>query len=123
MKKINLITMIFIAWSLTWGIGLVWARTSGKHFQPRNPVQASLYLAGKSVDEAWEAFHHSALGGTLASPSIQTKIEQALHDSRLLLVEARVAANADDDSAVLELTERIGRIARQIKKDSQRRKP
>lgn len=123
MKTINLITMSFIAGSIAWGIGLGWAGPVGTPFHPRDPVQQSLYLAGKRVDEAWEAFHHSALGGTLASPTIQTKIEQALHKSRLLLLKARAAAKASDDRAVFDITEQIGKMAHQIKEDSQRRKP
>ena len=123
MKKVTLIKMIVITCSITWGIALGWEGPAGIHFQPRDPLQESLYRAGRSVDEAWEAFHHAALGGTLASPALQTKIEEALHESRRLLVEARVAAQASDDRVVSDITERIGKIARQIKEDSQRQKP
>ena len=107
---------------MTWGMGLVWAGSAGGQFIPQNPLEESLYLAGKSVEEAWEAFHHAALGGTLASPDMQTKIEQALHESRLLLVDARDAARVNDTFTVFEITDRIRKISHQIKEDSQRQK-
>ncbi|MDA0739337.1 MAG: hypothetical protein O2999_09190 [Nitrospirae bacterium] len=122
MKNLTLIKITFIALSMTWGMGLAWAVPAGGQFTPQNPVEESLYLAGKSVEEAWEAFHHAALGGTLASPDMQTKIEQALHESRLLLVDARNAARANDTLTVFEITDRIKKISHQIKEDSQRQK-
>lgn len=122
MKNQNLIRLTFIACSITWGMGLAWAGPAGGQFIPQNPVEESLYLAGKSVEEAWEAFHHAALGGTLASPDIQTKIEQALHESRLLLVDARNAARVNDTITVFEITDRIEKISHQIKEDSRRQK-
>ena len=122
MNKQNLIKLTMIAWSITWGMGLAWAGPAGGQFIPQNPVQESLYVAGKYVEEAWEAFHHAALGGTLASPDMQTKIEEALHESRLLLVDARKAARANDTRTVFKITNRIGKISDQIKEDSQRPK-
>ena len=85
-------------------------------------MQESLYRADKDVDEAWEAFHQAALGGTLASPAIQTQIEQALHESRLLLVNARQAAQDNDERVVSRLTARIQDISTQIKEKSRRQK-
>ena len=119
----RLLIVAFTVWSIAGGMGPGWAGHAGPHFQPRDSMQASLYLAAKSVDEAWEAFHHSALGGTLVSPALQMKIEQALSESRLLLVEARAAATIGDDRVVFEITERIGTLTHQITEDSQRRKP
>ena len=122
MKNLNLIKITFVVCSITWGMGLAWAGPAGGQFIPQNPVEESLYLAGKNVEEAWEAFHQAALGGTLASPDMQTKIEQALHESRLLLVDARKAAKVNDTFTVFEITDRIGKISHQIKEDSQRQK-
>lgn len=119
----RLLIAAFIAWSIAGGTGPGWAGHAGPHVQPRDSMQASLYRAAKSVDEAWEAFHQSALGGTLVSPALQMKIEQALSESRLLLVEARAAATIGDDRVVFEITKRIGQLAHQIKEDSQRQKP
>lgn len=123
MNTRRLLNVIFIVGIIAGGTGPGWAGHAGPHFQPRDSVQASLYLAAKSVDEAWEAFHQSALGGTLVSPALQLKIERALSESRLLLGEARAAATIGDDRVVFEITERIGTLAHQIKADSQRRKP
>lgn len=123
MNTRRLLIGTFIIGILAGGTGTGWAGHAGTHFQPRDSVQASLYRAAKNVDEAWAAFHHSALGGTLVSPALQRKIERALSESRLLLGEARSAATLGDDRVVFEITERIGTLAHQIKADSQRRKP
>ena len=122
MKNLNLIKLTFVVCSITWGMGLAWAGPAGGQFIPQNPVEESLYVAGRSVEDAWESFHHAALGGTLASPDMQTKIEQALHESRLLLGDARKAARANDSQTVFKITNRIGEISLQIMQDSQRQK-
>lgn len=122
MKILYGLVLILMAWSITWGSGPVWASHAGPHFHPRSPIQEFLYRADKNVDEAWEVFHQAALGGTLASPAVQTQIEQALHASRLLLVDARKAARDNDERVVSLLTARIEKIATQIKDNSRRRK-
>ena len=122
-KALYGLTLLFMAWSISLGIDPVWAGHAGSHFHPRSPMQESLYLADKNVNEAWEAFHQAALGGTLASPAIQTQIEQALHESRLLLVDARQAARDNNTRAVSSLTARIGEISTRIKEKSRRQKP
>ena len=118
MKILYCLTLLFMAWGITWGVGPGRAGDAGPHFHPRSPMEESLYRADKNVDEAWEAFHQAALGGTLASPAIQTQIEQDLHTSRLLLVDARKAARV-----VSRLTARIEKISTQIKEKSRRQKP
>lgn len=122
-KALYGLTLTFMAWSISLGVDPVWAGHAGPHFHPRSPVQESLYRADKNVDEAWEAFHQAALGGTLASPALQTQIEQDLHTSRLLLVDARQAARDNDERTVSLLTARIQEISAQIKEKSRRRKP
>lgn len=117
------LALIFTAWSIAWGTGPGWAGQADPHFHPQSPIQESLYLADKNVEEAWEAFHQAALGGTLASPAVQTQIEQALHEARLLLVDARKAARENDTRAVSSLTARIGEISTRIKEKSRRQKP
>ena len=52
--------------------------------------------AEHSVDHAWEIYHRAALGGTIASPSLQTQIEQHLHEARTLITEAQEAAERGD---------------------------
>ncbi|MYA28617.1 MAG: hypothetical protein F4090_06545 [Nitrospira sp. SB0672_bin_25] len=123
MKVLYYLPMMFVAWSISLGIDPVWAGHAGPHFHPRSPMQESLYVADKNVNEAWEAFHRAALGGTLASPAIQTQIERDLHASRLLLVDARKAARDNDTRAVSSLTARIGEISTRIKEKSRRQKP
>ena len=122
MKILYSLTLTFIAWHVTWGTGLGWAGHAGTQFHQRSPIQESLYRADRHVDEAWEAFHQAALGGTLASPAIQTQIEQALHKSRLLLVDARKAAQGNDNRTVSALTARIEEISTRIKEKSRREK-
>lgn len=122
-KALYGLTLTCMAWNIGLGIDPVWAGHAGPHFHPRSPMQESLYLADKNVDEAWEAFHQAALGGTLASPAIQTQIEQALNESRLLLVDARKAARDNDPRAVSSLTARIGAISTHVKEQSRRQKP
>lgn len=122
MKILYCLTLTFIAWHVTWGTGTGLAGPAGPQFHQRSPIQASLYRADRHVDEAWEAFHQAALGGTLASPAIQTQIEQALHESRLLLVDARKAAQGNDNRTVSALTARIEEISTRIKEKSRRHK-
>ncbi len=123
MNMRRLLIVTFIVGSLAGGTGTGGAGHAGPHFQPRDSVQASLYQAATHVNEAWEAFHQSALGGTLVSPALQLKIERALSESRLLLGKARAASAIGNDRVVFEITERIGRLARRIKEDSRRTKP
>ena len=117
------LTLTFMAWTIAWGPGTGWAGHAGPHFHPRSPMEESLYRADKNVNEAWEAFHRAALGGTLASPAVQTQIEQDLHTSRLLLGDARKAARDNDMRTVSSLTARIGEISTRIKEKSRRQKP
>ena len=123
MNVLYSLLLTFMAWNIAWGMEPDLAGQAGHHFHPRSPVQASLYRADKNVNEAWQAFHQAALGGTLASPAIQTKIEQALHESRRLLSNARKAARGNDPRAVSALTTRIEELSTHVKEQSQRRKP
>ena len=115
--------LTFMTWSSTWGMEPAWDDRTVPPAHPQEPVQAALRLADKSVNQAWDAFHRAALGGTLASPAIQTKIEQALHESRRLLVDAREAAHGHDQRTVFALITRIEELSKQIRENSQRQKP
>ncbi len=126
MERSSCLTLLILAcmpWSITWGMEPGQAGHAGPHFHPRNPIQESLYRAGKNVEAAWEAFHEAALGGTLASPAIQMRIERDLHESRLLLVDARQAARNNDHRVVSALTTRIEELATRIEEQSRRQKP
>jgi hypothetical protein len=84
-------------------------------------VQA-VHNAEHEVDHAWEVFHRAALGGTLASPAIQADVEQALHESRGLLVKARDAADRDDRAALEPLLDRIHELTTRAITESREQK-
>ncbi len=110
---------VLVAWS---GEGVRAAPADAPALQ-RDAVRDAVSRAGRNVDEAWAAFHRNALGGTLASPAIQAKIERALHEARRLLTAARAAAQSNDQHAVYTFTRRIEDIAAQIQHDSHMSKP
>jgi hypothetical protein len=73
-----------------------------------HPDQAdAVYQAEHAVDHAWEVYHGAALGGTIASPALQVKIEQHLHDARTLVIEAQEAAERGDRRRLKQLVRRI----------------
>jgi len=78
--------------------------------------------AARSVDEAWEEFHRSAIEGTLASPEIQTQIEQQLHDARGLLMNARKANRKGDHRLVVSITDQVVALSKIIIASSREKK-
>ena len=80
-------------------------------------------VSARAVENAWEEFHSSAIGGTLASPMIQTQIEQQLHEARGLLMKARKAKRKGDYSSVLSITDRVIHLSQTIVASSRERKP
>ena len=84
-------------------------------------VQA-VHKAQHEVDRAWEVFHKAALGGTLASPAVQADVEQALHESRGLLVKAREAADRGDWTTLKPLLDRIHTLTKRAIAESQEQK-
>jgi len=85
----------------------------GGSFQERNTFEVTTH-ARLAVEKAWETYHHAALGGTLASPSIQTELEMNLHKTRLLLAEAYNAEERGEEETVDELVTKIFGITEQI---------
>jgi hypothetical protein len=81
-----------------------------------------IYDAGSAMDKAWDAFHKAALGGTLASPEIQTSAEADLMEGRALLRKARKAQHEDDLEEVKRLTEQIQQISKEVVIKSQMEK-
>ncbi len=73
-----------------------------------------IYAATRAIDDAWDAFHQAALGGTLASPEIQTSVEKDLFKSRELLRAARHARHQGDIDKVKQLTTQIHEIVANI---------
>ena len=68
----------------------------GPHADSTQAVQDAQH----AVDYAWETYHRSALGGTIASPDIQLEVEDHLHESRSLVIKAREAAERGDRESV-----------------------
>ena len=75
-----------------------------------------------AVEQAWETYHDAALGGTLASPAIQTELEMNLHRSRALLAEAYDAEDKGDMKTVKKIIQEIMTIKQKVVNESQERK-
>lgn len=74
---------------------------------PHPEAAQVVHEAEHAVDHAWETYHKAALGGTIASPSVQADIEQHLHEARAFVPEAQRAAERGDLREVNGLIERI----------------
>jgi phosphoglycerate-specific signal transduction histidine kinase len=85
-------------------------------------IMQAVHKAQHEVDRAWEVFHKAALGGTLASPAVQADVEQALHESRGLLVKAREAADRGDRATLQPLLDRIDALTKRAIAESQEHK-
>jgi hypothetical protein len=85
-------------------------------------IMQAVHKAQHEVDRAWEVFHKAALGGTLASPAVQAEVEQALHESRGLLVKAREAADRNDWTTLQPLLDRIHTLTKRAITESQEQK-
>ena len=66
-----------------------------------------VHEAEHDVDQAWEVYHHAALGGTVASPALQADIEQHLHEARTLITQAQEAAARGDERQVQRLVSQV----------------
>ena len=84
---------------------------------PLKTVQARF-----AVEQAWETYHDAALGGTLASPAIQTELEMNLHRSRALLAEAYDAEDKGDMRTVKKIILEIMAIKQKVVNESRERK-
>src|SRR5687768_16768081 len=78
---------------------------SGRHPHPEN-AQA-VHQAEHAVDDAWEIYHGTALGGTIASPALQAEIELHLHEARTLITQAQEAAEGGDTRQVERLVSQV----------------
>ncbi len=67
----------------------------------------AVHEAEHAVDHAWEVYHRAALGGTVASPTLQAEIEQHLHDARTLITRAQDAAERGDKRQVDRLVGQV----------------
>lgn len=67
---------------------------------PYQELLLAIHQAAHEVDEAWDIYHRAALGGTVASPTLQASIEDHLHEARTLITEALEAVQQRNDRAV-----------------------
>jgi hypothetical protein len=87
-----------------------------------NQVLGKTAKARVAVEQAWETYHDAALGGTLASPEIQTKLEMNLHKSRALLAEAYDAEDRGDMETVNKMIREIMQIKHEVITESREQK-
>ena len=93
----------------------------GQHMA-KERSQNIIHAAAEAVDEAWEEFHSAAIGGTLASPALQTRIESQLHQARSLLMEARKADRRNDLRSVRIITDKVIDLSSHIVRASREKK-
>ena len=75
-----------------------------------------------AVENAWEIYHHAALGGTLSSPTMQSNLEMNLHRSRTLLADAYEAEEKGDMNRAEYLIDQIINITKTVITGSQEQK-
>ena len=85
-------------------------------------LKSNTSLARLQVEQAWETYHHAALGGTLSSPGSQTELEMNLHKSRALLAEAYEAEDSGDIKTAHKLIKQIMQITDKVIVESQESK-
>ena len=94
---------------------------SGEEFEKEKSF-GKTKKARLAVEEAWDVYHDGALGGTLQSPKVQTKLEMDLHKSRGLLAEAYDAADGGDLTKANEIIQKIMKITHGVIAESKVRK-
>jgi len=91
---------------------------SGEEFERENSFDRTT-KARLAVEEAWDVYHDGALGGTLQSPKVQTKLEMDLHKSRGLLAEAYDAEVGGDLRMTNKIIQKIMKITHRVIAESQ----
>lgn len=90
---------------------------------PHQDKAQMVHEAEHEVDQAWEVYHHAALGGTVASPALQADIEQHLHEARTLITQAQEAAERGDERQVQRLVSQVkGHTAKAIEGSKEQKK-
>ncbi len=74
---------------------------------PHQDAMTAVHEAEHEVDHAWEVYHRAALGGTVASPSLQMEIEEHLHEARTLITQAQDAAAHGDKRQVEQMIKQV----------------
>jgi uncharacterized protein YqgV (UPF0045/DUF77 family) len=98
---------IGIAFGALLGTATVQAGPIDPDRNPHPETAKVVHEAEHAVDHAWEVYHRAALGGTVASPALQTEIEQHLHEARTLVTQAQEAAERGDKRQVDRLVGQI----------------
>jgi hypothetical protein len=88
----------------------------------KNEALGKTAQARYAVEQAWETYHDAALGGTLASPAIQTKLEMNLHKSRALLAEAYDAEDSGNMEKLNKMIVEIMKIKNEVVTESREQK-
>lgn len=121
MKKCSslktLIKKCLIGFCVTSLLGIPTLVFSGD-FESTSQIQ-STSEARIAVEKAWDVYHHAALGGTLASPTVQSQMESNLHQSRALLAEAYEADERNDQKTAKNLIQKIIQITNTVIAGSQ----
>ena len=117
-NKSNLV-IFFLLWATLFLMNPV--SGSGEEFEKENSF-GKTKKARLAVEEAWDVYHDGALGGTLQSPKVQTKLEMDLHKSRGLLAEAYDAADGGDLTKANEIIQKIMKITHGVIAESKVRK-
>ena len=86
---------------------------------PSKETSLATTQARLAVELAWDMYHHAALGGTLASPTILTELEMNLHKSRALLAEAYESEERGDIQKTQMLIQQILKITKKVITKSQ----
>jgi hypothetical protein len=91
---------------------------SGEEFKKENSFGRTT-KARLAVEKAWDVYHDGALGGTLQSPKVQTKLEMDLHKSRGLLAEAYDAEDKGRLKKTNKIIQKIMKITHRVIAESQ----
>ena len=100
-------------------LSLIFPQGSWSEETNRTHLVKSTFHARLAVEQAWETYHHAALGGTLSSPVSQTELEMNLHKSRALLAEAYEAEDRGDIKTAHKLIKQIMQITGKVIVESQ----
>jgi hypothetical protein len=118
-----ILTCVLLLTIVSWGAGGTPAHGVPPVDRPDQKEAGSLIRhTAQATEQAWETFHQAAIGGTLASPAVQSVIEQQLHEARSLLMEARQAERANRLHDVKSLTRKVRDITQHIVQASREKK-
>jgi hypothetical protein len=78
---------------------------SARH--PQQDKAQMIHEVNHEVEQAWEVYHQAALGGTVASPTLQADIEQHLHEARTLVIQAQDAVERGDKRQAQRLMSQV----------------